>query len=148
MTPCIPGSASVCVSQRNVCCFQAGLYGALTRLHQADVFIADDECGEQISCLQVSAQVAIDTSSTTHEHVMIPTATLLRVDNTLLSAACLAQTLYLQQCHALVQLGSHIRDMLGAHGKSDSYASVTISGSRCRKQPRSWRLHASRAPAG
>ena len=32
---------------------KAGLYGALTRLHQADVFIADDECGEQISCLQV-----------------------------------------------------------------------------------------------
>jgi len=37
-----------------VCCPQAGLYGALTRLHQADVFIADDECGEQIACLQVS----------------------------------------------------------------------------------------------
>ena len=32
---------------------KAGLYGALTRLHQADVFIADDECGEQIACLQV-----------------------------------------------------------------------------------------------
>jgi hypothetical protein len=32
---------------------KADLYGALTRLHQADVFIADDECGEQISCLQV-----------------------------------------------------------------------------------------------
>ena len=36
---------------------KAGLYGALTRLHQADVFIADDECGEQISCLQVSIRL-------------------------------------------------------------------------------------------
>ena len=32
---------------------KAGLYAATTLLHQADVFIADDECGQQIACLQV-----------------------------------------------------------------------------------------------
>lgn len=32
---------------------KAALFEALTRQHQADVFIADDECGQQIACLQV-----------------------------------------------------------------------------------------------
>lgn len=32
---------------------KAGLYAAYTLLHQAAVFIADDECGQQIACLQV-----------------------------------------------------------------------------------------------
>lgn len=32
---------------------KAALFDALTRQHQAQVFIADDECGQQIACLQV-----------------------------------------------------------------------------------------------
>ena len=32
---------------------KAGLYASYTLLHQAAVFIADDECGQQIACLQV-----------------------------------------------------------------------------------------------
>jgi hypothetical protein len=34
---------------------KAGLYASYTLLHQAAVFIADDECGQQIACLQVRA---------------------------------------------------------------------------------------------
>ena len=33
---------------------KAALYDAVTRQHQAEVFIADDECGRQISCLEVA----------------------------------------------------------------------------------------------
>lgn len=32
---------------------KAGLYTGLTLTHQAAVFIEDDECGQQIACLQV-----------------------------------------------------------------------------------------------
>lgn len=32
---------------------KAALFDALTRQHQAEVFIADDECGSQIACLEV-----------------------------------------------------------------------------------------------
>lgn len=31
---------------------KGALYRGLTLVHQAEVFIADDECGEQIACLQ------------------------------------------------------------------------------------------------
>lgn len=34
---------------------KAGLYAAYTLQHQAAVFIADDECGQQIACLQVQS---------------------------------------------------------------------------------------------
>jgi hypothetical protein len=36
---------------------KAGLYAAYTLLHQAAVFIADDECGQQIACLQEAQRV-------------------------------------------------------------------------------------------
>jgi len=35
---------------------KAGLYTGLTLVHQAAVFIEDDECGQQIACLQVQSK--------------------------------------------------------------------------------------------
>lgn len=45
---------------------KAGLYAAYTLQHQAAVFIADDECGQQIACLQVRTY-GLDIYATYHD---------------------------------------------------------------------------------